>query len=157
MDKKRFNESTELCKHFYQPKYGLIADPKNMNNCFANSTNITLNVDLSSIPIFTNVKLISADQLKFEFHFPASTSTNLSAQIDLSPLKDGQLTNLAANSFIHVEVAKSFENGSKLIYWYLDGSKKIYGRFIAYPRGGKPLECHGPPGRHNIVKILSFI
>ena len=132
MDKKRFNKSTELCKHLYEPRYGqFVVESENMDGCFSNSENITLKVDPHSIPIITKVQLISADQLKLEFHFPSSTFFTQSTQINLSTLKDRHLINLADNSFIHVEVAKSFENGSKLIYLYLDGSKKIYAHVMA--------------------------
>ena len=135
MDKKRFNESTELCKHFYEPNSGqFVAEPGKTRECFANSVNITLKVDQNSIPIFTKVQLISDDQLKFDFLIPSSSYAIQSAQIDLSTLKEGHSISLNAyNSSVHVEVAKTFGNASKLIYWYLDGSKKIYGRFIANP------------------------
>ena len=135
MDKKRFNESIELCKHFYESNSGqFVAEPGKTRECFANSVNITLKIDQNSIPIFTKVHPISADQLKFDFHFPSSIYTTQSAQINISTLNEGNLISLNAyNSSIHVEVAKTFGNGSKLIYWYLDGSKKIYGRFIANP------------------------
>ena len=110
MDKKIFNKSIELCKHFYEPNSGqFVAEPGKTRECYANSVNITLKVDQNSIPIFTNVRLISVNQIKFDFIMNAY------------------------NSSVHLEVAKTFGNGSKLIYWYLDGSKKIYGRFIANP------------------------
>ena len=135
MDKKRFNESTELCKHLYQPKSGqFVVELEHMKECFANSENIALKVNPNSIPIFMNVQFISANQLKFDFRIPASTNTIQSAQIDPSISKEGHLINLnASKSSVHVEVAKTFGNGSKLIYWYLDDSKKIYGRFMAHP------------------------
>ena len=89
-------------------------------------------VNPNSIPIFTNVQLVSDDQIKFDLRIPASTSTTQSIQINLSESKEWQSISLnATNSSVHVYVGENFVKGSKLIYWYLDSSKKIYGHFIA--------------------------
>ena len=133
MNKKRFNLNTELCKHLYQPdSHRFVVEPKNNHGCFTNSKDITIIIDTNSIPIFSNIQHISANQLKFDFRVPASTNTTRSVQINLSESKQGDSINLdALNSSVYVEVGEILENGSQLIYWYLDGSKKIYGHFMA--------------------------
>ena len=130
LNAKRFNET--LCTHFYEPKsHQFIAETKDQEGCLSNSLQISLEVDENFIPKFTNIRYTSANQLEINVYIPESAQRQ-EIQINCSKSETGKshrLKNFLTS--VEIEISENFKNGSQLIKWYLDQTKKIYGYFLA--------------------------